>query len=176
MNRRTFLKIFSGSMAAVWACVVAVPGMRYVMATIRGQQQNGTQPKRVARLSELPVGKPVSVAISGSRRDAWTSYPDEPLGQIWLIRRDDESVEPSKSRVEAYSSVCPHLRCRIQIDSTQKQFVCPCHRGAFDLSGKPLSREELGHHNPAPGPLETFATKLVADDKNDWWVEVSDFA
>ena len=137
-----------------------------------GQQPQGAQVKRVARLAELPVGQPVSVAITGSRRDAWTTYPDEPLGEIWLIRRDSESADPSKCRIDAYSSVCPHLRCRIQMDPTQKQFVCPCHRGAFDLEGQPIGKEQLGHHNPAPGPLETFAVKVVPDDKKDWWVEV----
>lgn len=172
MNRRKFLTGLSASLAGAWAIMIAFPGMRYLMATIQGQQTKGTQAKRVARLGELPVGRPVSVAITGSRRDAWTSYPDEPLGQIWLVRRDDDSVAPSECRVEAYSSLCPHLRCRIQTDSSQKRFVCPCHRGAFDLEGQPISAEALGHPNPAPGPLETFAVKVISDDQKDWWVEV----
>lgn len=172
MNRRSFLKGFSGSLAAVWAGVLAFPGVRYLMATIGRQQPSGTTAQRVARLSELPVGRPVSVAITGSRRDAWTTYPDEPLGQIWLVRRDGDSVDPQQCRIDAYSSVCPHLHCRIQMDESKKQFVCPCHRGAFDLQGQPIGAEKLGHANPAPGPLQTFAVKVVADGKKEWWVEV----
>jgi menaquinol-cytochrome c reductase iron-sulfur subunit len=156
----------------IWIGIVAIPGVRYVMATIRRQPSQGSQIKRIARLADLPVGRPVSVAMTGSRSDAWTTYPDEPLGEIWLIRRDSQIDDPSKSRIDAFSSVCPHLRCRIQMDAPQKQFVCPCHRGAFDLEGKPISKEQLGHHNPAPGPLEMFAVKVVPDDKNDWWVEI----
>lgn len=172
MNRRRFLKGLSGSLAAACAAVLAFPGVRYVLATVRRQQPRGAMPQRVFRLSDLPVGRPVSVAITGTRRDAWTTYPDEPLGHVWLIRRDDDSVPPEECRVDALSSVCPHLRCRTQLDPSQKSFICPCHRGAFDLDGKPVHKQRLGHENPAPGPLESYAVKVVPDDQNDWWVEV----
>jgi quinol---cytochrome c reductase iron-sulfur subunit, bacillus type len=173
MNRRRFLKAFSGSLAAVWASVIAVPAVRYVMATIRKPHPQEAKNKRVARLSELPVGRPVSVAIIDSRRDAWTTYPDEPLGQVWLVRRDGDSVAPPQCRVDAYSSVCPHLHCRVQMNASKQEFVCPCHRGAFDLHGRPISTEKLGYRNPAPGPLETFAVKVVPDENKEWWVEVA---
>lgn len=172
MNRRRFLEGFNGLLATVWASVVALPGVCFVMASIRRQQPQGEKVRRVARLAELPVGRPVSVAITGSHRDAWTTYPDEPLGQIWLVRRDGDSVDPRNCHVDAYSSVCPHLRCRIQMDNLKQQFVCPCHRGAFDLEGRPISSEKLGHHNPAPEPLETYTVKIVPDEDKQWWVEV----
>ncbi len=172
MNRRRFLKWFSGCLAATWATVLTLPGVQYVMATIRRQQSEEATLNRVARLADLPVGRPVSVAITGARRDAWTTYPDEPLAQVWLVRRDDESVDPAQCHVDAYSSVCPHLRCRIQMDAEQSRFVCPCHRGAFDLQGQPISQEKLGHANPAPEALENFAVKVVRDEQQEWWVEV----
>jgi Rieske Fe-S protein len=172
MNRRNFLKYLSGALATTCAALLAVPGVRYILASISRQKREGATVQRVARLADLQVGRPVSVAITGSRRDAWTTYPNEPLGQVWLVRRDDESVSPDECQVDAYSSVCPHLRCRTQLDPSQENFVCPCHRGAFDLEGKPISKEQLGHENPAPGPLETFTVQIVNDGQDDWWVEV----
>lgn len=172
MRRRRFLKLLSGSLAAACTALLAIPGARYIFATIRPERSDGKTLKRVARLADLPVGQPVSVAVTGARRDAWTTYPDSPLGQVWLIRRDGDGVAPSQCRVDAYSSVCPHLRCRIQSDPAKTKFVCPCHRGAFDLEGRPIRKEQLGYDNPAPAPLETFRVHVVRDGRQVWWVEV----
>lgn len=172
MNRRQLLKSLCASLASFCATIIAWPGARYILGTIRQQPSSGKMVKRVARLKELPVGRPVSVEIHGSRRDAWTTYPDGPLAQVWLVRRDGDAVSPSNCRVNAYSSVCPHLRCRVQLDAAKTSFVCPCHRGAFDLQGQPIRKERLGHANPAPGPLGTFAVRVVPDEHREWWVEV----
>ncbi|HQX48477.1 MAG TPA: Rieske (2Fe-2S) protein [Planctomycetaceae bacterium] len=39
----------------------------------------------------------------------------------------------------ALSSVCPHLGCRVHWESQDDRFFCPCHNGAFDREGKPIS-------------------------------------
>jgi len=39
----------------------------------------------------------------------------------------------------ALSSVCPHLGCRVHWESQNNRFFCPCHNGAFDREGKPVS-------------------------------------
>jgi cytochrome b6-f complex iron-sulfur subunit len=39
----------------------------------------------------------------------------------------------------ALSSVCPHLGCQVHWESQHERFFCPCHNGAFDPDGKPLS-------------------------------------
>ena len=142
------------------------------MGTVRSRSTGNKSVKRIARLADLKVGRPVSVALTGSRQDAWTTYPEGPLGQVWLVRRDGEGVPPERCRVDAFSSVCPHLRCRIQMDAANAKFVCPCHRGAFDLEGRPIRKEQLGYDNPAPGPLGAYAVQVVQDEHREWWVEV----
>ena len=39
----------------------------------------------------------------------------------------------------ALSSVCPHLGCRVHWESQNDRFFCPCHNGAFDREGNPVS-------------------------------------
>ena len=39
----------------------------------------------------------------------------------------------------ALSSVCPHLGCRVHWESQNDRFFCPCHNGAFDREGMPIS-------------------------------------
>ena len=56
----------------------------------------------------------------------------------------------------ALSSVCPHLGCRVHWEGPQDRFFCPCHNGAFDRSGNPLS----GPPKAANQPLMRFPLKI----------------
>lgn len=157
----------------VCTAIVGLPGVRHILAATRPQKSSGTACRRVARLSDLPVGRPVSIPLVGRRNDAWTTYPDQPIANLWFIRRDDGSVAPAETRVDAFSSICPHLKCRVLMDGNREQFVCPCHRGAFDMSGEPVSEAKLGHHNPAPRALDAYECRVVPGERGEWWVEVT---
>jgi cytochrome b6-f complex iron-sulfur subunit len=56
----------------------------------------------------------------------------------------------------ALSSVCPHLGCQVHWEGANSRFFCPCHNGAFDAQGKPLS----GPPQAANQSLSTFALKV----------------
>jgi cytochrome b6-f complex iron-sulfur subunit len=60
-----------------------------------------------------------------------------PAGQKIVVTRlgDAGTVED----FVALSSVCPHLGCQVHWESNNARFFCPCHNGAFDKVGKPLS-------------------------------------
>ena len=45
-----------------------------------------------------------------------------------LIKRDERGFH-------AYSSLCPHLGCRVRWEDDNHRFFCPCHRGVFDENG-----------------------------------------
>lgn len=58
----------------------------------------------------------------------------------------------------ALSSVCPHLGCRVHWEGPQDRFFCPCHNGAFDRSGNPIS----GPPKAANQSLVRFPLKVEA--------------
>lgn len=65
-----------------------------------------------------------------------------------LIRRD-------QSGFQAFSSVCPHLGCRILWEEENQRFFCPCHKGVFNPRGKALSGPPAdGGQNMRPVPLK----------------------
>jgi len=35
----------------------------------------------------------------------------------------------------ALSSICPHLGCKVNWETQNKRFFCPCHNGAFNAEG-----------------------------------------
>jgi len=57
--------------------------------------------------------------------------------------------------LQALSTSCPHLGCSVDFDAGSSKFKCPCHRSAFDLTGK----VEAG---PAPRPMDS----LDVEEKN----------
>ena len=53
-------------------------------------------------------------------------------GREILIRR-------SESGLSAFSSVCPHLGCRVHWEGDKNEFFCPCHKGIFNSNGAAIS-------------------------------------
>lgn len=49
----------------------------------------------------------------------------------------------------ALSRVCTHQGCSVNYNSTGKNFVCPCHGGVYNISGKVVS-------GPPPSPLAQY--------------------
>ncbi len=172
MNRRSLLKWISRGIGGTIALVVAVPGIRFITAPLRRRSSSEAIKQRVAKLNNLRVGEPIQVAITGSRQDAWVHYDEEVIGRAWIVRETEDSVAPDQTVVKAFSAVCPHLGCAVQLGGDQR-FNCPCHKASFELSGQPLSDAELGHKNPTPRGLDDLECQLVEDEASgEWWVEV----
>lgn len=171
MNRRTLLAWLSRLLATASTFLIGIPGVSFVFANLRSSSPKKTPLQRVARLQDLPEGKPVQVNVTGSRRDAWTTYPDEVLGRVWLVRTPSGDSANSSPAVKAMTSVCPHLGCAVQLDPAGKQFICPCHRASFAFTGSRLS--EKGKPGHAPRDLDSLDCQIVTDERGDQWVEVA---
>jgi len=156
-NRRTFLKWATHGLGALFALLLGVPAVAYLIdARNRPAPKRGM--RRVARLSDLKVGEPKQFVIRDVRRDAWTLHPNDVVGRVWLVRRDDNSVD-------AFTTICPHLGCSVDWRPAERkeergQFVCPCHGGTFDGKGE-LVRQA---GNPAPRSMDRLEVRVVKDD------------
>ncbi|HOM18630.1 MAG TPA: Rieske 2Fe-2S domain-containing protein [Thermoguttaceae bacterium] len=136
-QRRGFL----AKLVALGAWIVAYlapvgAAVRSFFAPARQKGQGAAEFTRVAPLDSLPEdGTPKKFPILAQRRDAWTVYPNEPIGQVFLRR-------VGKDQVVAFQAKCPHMGCGIsymeekQSDQVLKKFYCPCHKANFDLEGR----------------------------------------
>jgi Rieske Fe-S protein len=167
MERRSFLKFLTRCLGAAFAATLGVPALMYFLdPRNRGARASAFKP--VAKLSDLKVNVPFEAIIRESRRDAWTLHPSDVVGRVWLLRRDEKTVD-------AFTTICPHLGCSINFESNQQLFICPCHNGTFDLNGAVLNRP--GATNPAPRGMDSLEVQLVPDpashaDKPDFVVQV----
>lgn len=168
MNRRSIVIWLTRMIASGCAAVVGLPGVRYLLETVNRHEETESARQRLLRLKDLPVGRPLQMAVSGRHRDAWTAYPQETIGRVWLVR----SSQDGQDRVLAFTSICPHLGCAVKVDGG-KRFICPCHKAAWNLSGGKLDDQQMGHPNPSPRDLDQLECTIVNDDETgEPWIEV----
>lgn len=98
----------------------------------------------VGALEDFQVGVPTRVVPVRQITDAWVSG-DAPVA-AYVHRR-------SESEVTAFDIHCTHLGCPLDYIDGARQFLCPCHGGAFDREGEVMA-------GPPPRPMARFATKV----------------
>jgi len=54
---------------------------------------------------------------------------------VYDLQGNEVLVKRSESGFQAFSTVCPHLGCRVHWEEENNYFFCPCHRGVFDENG-----------------------------------------
>ena len=143
MQRRTFLKWATQGLGALFAALLGIPAIAYLLDA-RNRKPPETGFRTVARFADLANGVPTQVVIRDIRRDAWTLHPNDVIGRVWLIRSDD--------KLTAFTTICPHLGCSINFVKDAGLFICPCHNGTFELTGN--RREGTANTNPAPRGMD----------------------
>jgi Rieske Fe-S protein len=119
---------------------------------------------KVATLDELPSdGTPRPFSVVADRVDAWTEYPNEPVGAVYL-RRTSEGDTP-----QAMTATCPHLGCFVDFNAGQKKFHCPCHDSSFEPDGTRINPEKC------PSPRDLDSLEVEVRDNNEVWVKFQKF-
>ncbi|MEW6542017.1 MAG: ubiquinol-cytochrome c reductase iron-sulfur subunit [Nitrospirota bacterium] len=77
--------------------------------------------------SRVPLGEGVSMDLGGHKI---------------VVLRTDEGVA-------AFSRRCTDLGCLVSWNRDRQQFLCPCHQGVFDKTGRNIA-------GPPPRPLDRF--------------------
>lgn len=128
IDRRTFL------------AVSAVAGSAGVLAGCAGGSPGNATPtpspgSPLVALADVPVGGAVA-ATSASGADVIVA-------------------QPSAGEVVAFSAVCTHAGCIVEVAASS--LPCPCHGSVFD----PLTGDVVT--GPATRPLEPFAVAVEGD-------------
>ena len=160
-ERRGFItRLTALVVAAVVYVPAAVAGIFALVSPLR-QTRGGGRSLRLATLDALPAdGSPRKFSVVDDHRDAWTHYPKEPIGAVFL-RRSGEN------QVQAMQVVCPHAGCFVVYDPQTKGFFCPCHSASFDGNGK-----RNGNDCPSPRDLDALEVELRG---REIWVNYQKF-
>ncbi len=159
-SRRGFVaKTIALLFGAIAYLAPAATGIRAFLNPL-GQKSSAGRMFRLATLGALDA-VPRKFAIVADRVDAWNRCPNEPVGAVYLRRRED-------GQVVAIQVVCPHAGCSVQFQAAAGEFLCPCHMARFDVSGK-----RLDETSDAPRDLDTLEVEIRNQD--EVWVQFANF-
>jgi menaquinol-cytochrome c reductase iron-sulfur subunit len=126
---------------------------------------------RVALLDQVPDdGMPRSFPVVADRVDAWTKYPAQRIGSVYLIR------QPGEEKPTAFTAKCPHAGCFIGYTSGDSMFRCPCHTSAFKLDGTRANGDaEVSPRDMDRLPVELVQVAADGGKTSEVWIEFIDF-
>ncbi|HWB13663.1 MAG TPA: Rieske 2Fe-2S domain-containing protein [Pirellulales bacterium] len=127
----------------------------------------GDEPGRLVRITTLAAlpddGVPRQFPVIADRQDAWTRYPNEAIGAVYLRR------QAGSSEVECFNATCPHAGCFVAFNRTRNVYQCPCHDSAFKVDGQ----FEFG---PSPRDLDKLDAEVrQSDEQQEIWVRYVDY-
>ena len=159
IERREFLK--SAACTVLGGCCFAAPIVAGVVVVTAPLRQKGPPVEvKLATLDALPVGgAPKLFQIITDRRDAWTQFPKQAIGSVFLLRT-------SEAEVVAFHSACPHLGCAVEFREEISGFYCPCHDSSFAKSGDVVGK------SPSLRGLDTLKVEVRG---REVWVKFINF-
>ena len=129
------------------ASVLMGAGLLAAYGTLAGQFLSFLLPARRASRRRIFVG-PMGAFPTGTVRTILDLEGNEVL-----VRRTREGLQ-------AFSSTCPHLGCKVHWQAEEARFFCPCHNGVFDADGIAVSGP------PADAGQSLYPAPLIVDQEN----------
>ncbi|MEQ1860241.1 MAG: Rieske (2Fe-2S) protein [Chthoniobacteraceae bacterium] len=158
VERREFLK---GAACALLggACVLA-PLAAGITVLVHPLSLEGPPVEvKLTTLDVLPIGKPRIFQVVAARRDAWTQFPTQAIGAVFLLRKSEEEIV-------AFNAACPHLGCSVEYREERTAFYCPCHDSSFAKDGAVVGQ------SPSLRGLDSLVVELR---EREVWVKFLNF-
>ena len=159
IERREFLKAAACTVLG-GACLAApiIAGVAVISAPLR--QKGPPVEVKLATLDSLAIGgAPKLFQVITDRRDAWTQFPKQAIGSVFLLRK-------SETEIVAFHSSCPHLGCAVEFLDNKGSFYCPCHDSSFAKSGEVMGT------SPSLRGLDTLEVEVRG---REVWVKFQNF-
>lgn len=137
LGRRTFIK------RALYG-LFALLGIGSLVAGLRVLSPSGWRDKE---LTWFPLIPEEEVPRSGVRRTelVYAVAGKERKARVFIVS--------SLERITVLSAVCSHLGCLVNYRKETREFVCPCHGGKYDISGRNIA-------GPPPAPLTAYPVEI----------------
>ena len=143
--RRGFLRLASAVGGSIIAVLVGIPVVGAFISPALAKAKPDSWIKVADDTALLDIGTPIRVDFVQTQDDAWVE--SRALISVWLYTEDGDVFK-------AYNGHCTHLGCGYTLAPDKKTFVCPCHRGQFDIkTGAVLA-------GPPPRPLDELKVQV----------------
>ena len=130
---------------AIIGALVGIPVIGALISPALSKPKAETWIKVADDTALLDIGTPIRVDFVQTQDDAWVE--SRAMISVWLYTDDGDVFK-------AYNGHCTHLGCGYTLAADKKTFVCPCHRGQFDIkTGAVLA-------GPPPRPLDELKVQV----------------
>jgi len=143
LNRRGFLVRLVLAAQVLLALALTVPGIGYLLTPVfAARRQRGWVP--LGAPAPPTASPPLRVEIATRELDGYVVRERKRIA--WLV------ADPSSGGAIVFSGECTHLGCNFDWSPADSLFVCPCHGGRFDRSGRNVA-------GPPRRPLDRYPVK-----------------
>ncbi len=145
VTRRKFLSYGIGGIGTAIAAALLYPIVGYAAspAFSTGKEQWIA----VGNVTDFSPNQPQKVEFSYKKLDGWMTV--EQKSTCWVVAKDSANFD-------VFNPKCTHLGCAYHWDQNETKFLCPCHGGVYDITGKVLA-------GPPPRSLDKVPFKLEGD-------------
>lgn len=135
-DRRDFIKKALTSVLVLLGLGFMIPGLKILSPA-------GSRNKELVYFPLVPEG---DVPRSGVKKSelAYVIAGKEWKARVFIVSTSDS--------LSVFSATCTHLGCLVNYKKEKREFVCPCHGGRYDLTGRNIA-------GPPPAPLTRFPIK-----------------
>jgi Rieske Fe-S protein len=136
-GRREFIKKALYSVLVLFSLGFLVPAIKiFAPASSRDKE-----------LAFFPLLAEEEIPRSGVKKAelTFTVLGKERKARVFIVSSSEGPV--------VFSAICSHLGCLVGYHKEKQEFVCPCHGGKYDLTGRNIS-------GPPPAPLTRFPLKI----------------
>ncbi len=151
VSRRRFMNGTAQAVGAITVAAFTLPALGFAIGPVFDRAQDTWQDIGPLGRYTADTYTPVVITIDPTIGEAGKS--------LAFVRRHNPAIDgPPKDKydeVVAISSRCAHVGCPVRFVAAARAFVCPCHGGVYDFSGRRTG-------GPPPRPLDRFYTLIVS--------------
>lgn len=137
INRREFIKKALYAVLLSLGLGFLVSGIK-IFSPVHGREKG---------LIYFPLVPEAEIPRSGVKKGelVYTASGRERKARVFIIS--------SREELTVLSATCSHLGCLVNYSKEKGEFICPCHGGRYDLSGRNIA-------GPPPAPLGRIPARI----------------
>jgi len=141
MSRRRFAVWGTTVSGALVSLLLGVPILGYLASPLLRRSERDVE-RMVGYVGDIPEGQPARYEVLFPQ-NAWP-VPEQ-AHTVYVVRHGGQ--------FDVFSNTCTHMQCPVRFQKDLNQFLCPCHGGLYDLSGKNVG-------GPPPLPLPRYISRI----------------
>lgn len=142
ITRRNFFAVAGASLIAIISFFMAIPLAVY--AIVPALKRESGRWIEIGDTAGFSPGTPSNATTAVVVRDGWATVKRRQ--NLFIIKNES-------GQFVIFSDRCTHLGCAVRWSREERQFVCPCHNGMFDINGNVVA-------GPPPEPLRRLDYKI----------------